>query len=223
MLSQGLWNRSCTHLETERGAAASCFERMRWRERKRRNSSSSSLSGNVWRARAMPALWPRCDAGGFVVQEPSSGAAFPYRRITCLPGIIKQHLTALIHPPRDCGTHAPQWFMIFEGTFSCVSSRRGKRAAEREPRELGGIQVALGASSPRGSKAQPMLSSSSSQATKITETCKATPSPAAKLGLSFVLQSLVSPRSPFAEVFRGEKKNVAGLRPFLDFASPHSS
>lgn len=35
---QGLWNRSCTHSETERGAAASCFERMRWRERKKEES-----------------------------------------------------------------------------------------------------------------------------------------------------------------------------------------
>lgn len=36
------------------------------------------------------------------------------------------------HAPR----HAPQWFVIFEGTFSCVSSRRGKRAAEHEPGSL---------------------------------------------------------------------------------------
>lgn len=87
-----------------RGAAASCFERLRWRERKRKNSLSLSLLGRVWRARVMPGLYPKCDVGGFVVQEPSSGAAFPYRRITCLPGITQQHLTALIHPPRDWDT-----------------------------------------------------------------------------------------------------------------------
>lgn len=124
---QGLGNRSCTHVETERGAAASCFERMRWRERKRRNSSSSSLLRRVWRARAVPGLKPGCDIGGFVVQEPSSGAAFPYRRITCLPGTAS-------HSPHSSSTRlwdtCPMMVCDFRGHIFLRDSRRGKRAAE---------------------------------------------------------------------------------------------
>lgn len=141
---------------------------------------------------------------GFVVQEPSSGAAFPSGRITCLPGITQQHLTALIHPPRDCGTRVPRWFVIFEGTFSFMSSRRSRRAAEREP----GSSVAFRwpwCFTP--SRFKSSASSSSSQATKITETCKAISSSAAKLGLSFVLQPLVCyPGLPLLKPLKGRRK-----------------
>lgn len=79
----------------------------------------------------MSGLWPRCGVGGFVVQEPSSAAAFPSGRIVCLPGITQQHLTALTHPPRDWGTQAPRWFVIFEGTFSCMSSKQMRQKNSR--------------------------------------------------------------------------------------------